>query len=182
MHQPCTLHQTAQDVEQDEEEYEMVEFTVSAEQIAMLRKEANQRDARKQLPKFFLAQEESAEASPETINEILALFDKDELIEVRGVGKGKKKQAFEKCNELAAILEDTIEKPVVVVDVKGFAVKLYCPWVDDEEGANGKLGRIQMRTSYKPGQWSRKPKALRDNRGQVILDEDGKSIKEIPEL
>lgn len=175
-----TLHQTAQDIEQDEEEYEVVEFFVSPEQITSMRKEANKRDANKQLPKYFLSSEESMDVSPETIGEILTLFESDELIEVRGVAKGQKKQAFDTCYKLAATLEDTIEKPVVVVDTKGFSVKLYCPWVDDE-GSNGKFGKIQLRTSYKPGQWSRKAKALRDARGQVVIGEDGKSIKEIPE-
>lgn len=162
----------------EEEEYEEVEFIfVSAEQISFLRKEANKRQANKKLPKHFLPAEESMEVSPETIDTISKLFETSELIEVRGVSRDKKKKVFDTANELAATLEDVLEKPVVVVEIKGFAAKLYCPWDSDEKG-----GQIQLRTNYKPGQWSRKPKAIRDNRGQIVMDENGKSIKEIPEL
>mmetsp|Transcript_4600 Transcript_4600/g.7661 ORF Transcript_4600/g.7661 Transcript_4600/m.7661 type:complete len:80 (-) Transcript_4600:261-500(-) len=79
---------------------------------------------------------------------------------------------------MAGMLEDAFEKPVVVVDIKGFAAKLYCPWDSDDNGVGQ---RIQLRSSYKPGQWTRKAKPIRDIRGQIILDENGKSIKEIPE-
>ncbi|KAL9181796.1 hypothetical protein ACHAXT_012139 [Thalassiosira profunda] len=175
-HRASTLRQFANDDEEIDEEYELVEFFVSPEQISMLRKEASKRDRRKKLSKFFLSAEESKAISQETIEEINNLFDGSELIEVRGVSKDSKKQVFDAAHGLATTLEDAIEKPVVVVDIKGFAVKLYCPW-DDEE----REGRIQLRTSYKPGQWMRKAKPIRDNRGQIITGEDGKSIKEIPE-
>ncbi|KAL7534802.1 hypothetical protein ACHAXR_006089 [Thalassiosira sp. AJA248-18] len=174
----ATIHQSTQNVqEEEEEEYEMVEFIISPEQLITLRKEAIKREARKKLPKFFLPPDGDG-ASPETINDISSLFDTSELIEVRGVSKDAKKRVFDTAHGLAASLEDKIEKPVVVVDIKGFAVKLYCPWVGDEGGDSTK---IQLRNSYKPGQWTRKAKPIRDNRGQIIMDENGKSIKEIPE-
>lgn len=169
------VYQSSQEVE-EEEEYEVVEFFVSAEQISFLRKEARQRESSKKLPKHFLSPEESMEVTPETIDTISKLFETNELIEVRGVSRDKKKQIFDTAYGLAATLEDAAEKPVVVVDIKGFAAKLYCPWDSDEKG-----GRIQLRSNYRPGQWTRKPKALRDNRGQVIMDENGKSLKEVPE-
>ena len=168
------LHESTED---EEEEGEMVEFFVSPTQIDLLRKDAIKRDSNNKLPKFYLPADQSMEITQETINEISNLFKTSELIELRGVSKDIKKQVFDTAYGMAATLEDTIEKPVVVVDTKGFAVKLYCPW-DESNTADG---RIQLRTSYKPGQWSRKPKAIRDNKGQVVLDESGKSIKEIPE-
>mmetsp|Transcript_13465 Transcript_13465/g.29243 ORF Transcript_13465/g.29243 Transcript_13465/m.29243 type:complete len:218 (-) Transcript_13465:198-851(-) len=168
------LHQSTQVEEEEEEEMEFI--FVSPEQISFLRKEANQREANKKLPKHFLPAEESKEVSQETVDEISKLFESSELIEVRGVSRDQKKQVFDTGYGLAATLEDVFEKPVVVVDIKGFAVKLYCPWDDEEQ-----VGRIQLRTNYRPGQWKRKAKAIRDNRGQVILDENGKTIKEIPE-
>eukprot|EP00579_Thalassiosira_antarctica_P008467 CAMPEP_0201899636 /NCGR_PEP_ID=MMETSP0902-20130614/50822_1 /ASSEMBLY_ACC=CAM_ASM_000551 /TAXON_ID=420261 /ORGANISM="Thalassiosira antarctica, Strain CCMP982" /LENGTH=218 /DNA_ID=CAMNT_0048433087 /DNA_START=27 /DNA_END=683 /DNA_ORIENTATION=+ len=173
-HHLSTLHQSNED---EEEEGEMVEFFVSPEQIGLLRKDAIKRDSNKKLPKFYLPADQSMEITQETINEISNLFKTSELIELRGVSKDIKKQVFDTAYGMAATLEDTIEKPVVVVDTKGFAVKLYCPW-DESNTADG---RIQLRTSYKPGQWTRKPKAIRDNKGQVVLDESGKSIKEIPQ-
>eukprot|EP00581_Thalassiosira_minuscula_P014967 CAMPEP_0183729750 /NCGR_PEP_ID=MMETSP0737-20130205/31126_1 /TAXON_ID=385413 /ORGANISM="Thalassiosira miniscula, Strain CCMP1093" /LENGTH=224 /DNA_ID=CAMNT_0025962029 /DNA_START=139 /DNA_END=813 /DNA_ORIENTATION=+ len=169
------LHQSSNQEEgQEEEEYELVEFFVSPEQITTLRKEATKRDSRKKLTKFFMPPPD--DVSDETIDEICKLFDTSELIEVRGVSKDNKRRVFDTAHALAGKLEDTIEKPVVVVDIKGFAVKLYCPW-DDE----ARSGRIQLRTGYKPGQWTRKAKPIRDNRGQIILDEHGKSVKEMPE-
>ena len=174
---------SSQEVE-DDEDYELVEFFVSPEQINFLRKEAKQRDARKTLPKFFLPpDEQTAELalSDGTIDEVSKIFESDELIEVRGVSKESKRKVFDTAQTLAGMLEDVFEKPVVIVDTKGFAVKLYCPFDSDEQGEGQKFKRIQLRTSYKPGKWTRKPKAIRDERGQVVLDETGKSIKEVPE-
>jgi hypothetical protein len=162
----------------EEEEEELVEFFVSPEQISVLRKEANKRDKTNKLVKFFLPQEESLELSEQSMNEISALFEKSELVEVRGVSKGEKKGVFDAAYAMAEVLEDEIGKPVVVVEIKGFAVRLYCPWLDDE-GDSSK--RIKLFTSYRPGQWTRKPKPLRNAFGQIITDENGKSIKEIPE-
>lgn len=174
----CILHQSSRDDADADEEYELVEFCVSPEQITLLRKEAARRQASKKLPKYFLPDKE---VSPETIDEISNLFDTSELIEVRGVSKENKKKVFDAAHGLAATLEDSIEKPVVVVDIKGFAVKLYCPWNDDVDEQGNARKRIQLRTSYKPGQWTRKAKPIRDNRGQIVTDDDGKSMKEIPE-
>ena len=167
-----------QEADFDEEEEELVEFFVSPEQISVLRKEANKRDKTNKLVKFFLPQEESLELSEQSMNEISALFEKSELVEVRGVSKGEKKGVFDAAYAMAEILEDEIGKPVVIVEIKGFAVRLYCPWLDDEGDSSN---RIKLFTSYRPGQWTRKPKPLRNAYGQIITDENGKSIKEIPE-
>jgi len=172
-----TQEDTIQQQEEDEEEdYELVEFFVSPNQIDILRKEANKRKARKKLPAYFMLPGDSREVSEETLQEISNLFEANEIIEIRGISKDKKKLVFDISYALAETIEDMMEKPVVVVEVKGFAVKLYSPFDNDEQGK-----RIHLRSSYKPGQWKRKPKPLRDNRGQIILDENGKSIKDIPE-
>jgi len=119
------------------------------------------------------------ELSQQSMDEISALFEKSELIEVRGVSKGQKKGLFDTANAMAESLEEEIGKPVVVVDIKGFAVKMYCPWLDGEDFDTSK--RIKLFTSYKPGQWTRKPKGIRNEYGQIVLDENGKSIKVIPD-
>ncbi len=156
-----------------------MEFFISQEQIGVLRKEANKRDRVKKLSKHFLPEEESMGLSQKSIDEISALFEKSELIEVRGVSKGQKKGLFDIANAMAEHLEEEIGKPVVIVDIKGFAVKLYCPWLDGENVDISK--RIKLFTSYRPGQWTRKPKPIRNERGQIVLDENGKSVKVIPE-
>lgn len=179
---PITLYQSTQEdtiqqqEEDEDEEYELVEFFVSPNQIDILRKEANKRKARKALPTFFMPAGDSTEISEETLQEISNLFETNEIIEVRGISKDKKKLVFDMSYALAETIEDLMEKPVVVVEVKGFSAKLYSPFDDDEQGK-----RIHLRSSYKPGQWKRKPKAIRDNRGQIILDENGKSIKDVSE-
>ncbi|KAL7438713.1 hypothetical protein ACHAXM_006420 [Skeletonema potamos] len=165
------------EIQQDEEEGEL-EFFVSAEQISVLRKEANKRDRVKKLQKYFLPEEDSLELSQQSVDKISNLFQKTELIEVRGVSKDQKKGVFDTSYAMAEILEEEIGKPVAVVEIKGFAVKLYCPWLDGE-GDTSK--RIKLFTSYKPGQWTRKPKPIRNEFGQVVTDENGKSIKEIPQ-
>lgn len=172
-----TLHQSEI---QEEEDEGLIEFFISQEQIGVLRKEANKRDRVKKLQKYFVPEEEIMELSQQSMDEISALFQKSELIEVRGVSKGQKKGLFDTANAMAESLEEEIGKPVVVVDIKGFAVKMYCPWVDGEDGFDTSK-RIKLFTSYKPGQWTRKPKPIRNEFGQIVLDEDGKSIKVIPE-
>jgi hypothetical protein len=176
----CTMRQS-QDLQPAElvEQEEMIDFFVSPVQIAFLRKEANKRESNKRLLKFSLPPPETAEISHETIGDIANLFDRSELIEVRGVSKDAKKKVFDSANGLAATLEEALGKPVVVVDINGFAVKLYCPWDEDGQGERG--GRIQLRTNFRPGQWVRKAKPIRDTRGQIITDDEGMSVKEIPE-
>jgi len=165
-----------EDLYQEGEEYgEGEEFFVSQEQILYLRKQANKRESSKRLPKLILSPEEREEVSEETVESIIHLFEDSEIIEVRGISRDKKKHVHDTAHGLAGLLEEEMEKPVVVVNIKGFAAKMYSPWNEDR-GNN-----IQLRTSYKPGQWTRKAKPVRDKRGQIIMGEDGKSIKEIPE-
>ncbi|KAL3791903.1 hypothetical protein HJC23_010763 [Cyclotella cryptica] len=159
----------------DDDLAEGEEFFVSQEQIMFLRKEAAKRESNRKIPKFVLSSEESTEISQETMDKIIKLFDASEIIEVRGISRDVKKNVYDTANSLAVLLEEEMGRPVVIVIIKGFAAKLYCPWDDDRNN------KIQLRTSYKPNQWSKKPKPLRDNRGQIIKGEDGKSIKVIPE-
>ena len=178
---PCTQETSATTLHQSEvqDDEELVEFFISQEQISVLRKEANKRERVKKLQKYFVPKEDSLELSQQSIDEISSLFEKCELIEVRGVSKDQKKGLYDTAHAMAECLEEEIGKPVVIVDIKGFAVKMYCPWVDGEDFDTSK--RIKLFTSYRPGQWTRKPKPIRDARGQIITDENGKSVKVIPE-
>jgi len=173
-------------LDEDDIDDEVIDFFVSPEQISFLRKEANKREARNKLPRFNLStssQQEDMENLPnETIDAISTLFEQSELIEVRGVSKNSKRKVYEMAQTLASTLENVYETPVIVVEIKGFAVKLYRPWSEDEDdNETMREGRIQLRTNYKPGQWTRKAKPIRDFRGQIITDEFGNSVKEVPE-
>eukprot|EP00957_Ditylum_brightwellii_P074075 5628803-Ditylum_brightwellii.AAC.1 len=49
------------------------------------------------------------------------------------------------------------------IEMKGFTATLYCGFDD------GRDGKIKLRTSVgQKNTWVKKPKALRDNRGQII--------------
>jgi len=163
------------DYDEDDDLGESQEFFVSPEQIMFLRKEAAKRESNRRIPKLILSSEESDDVSQETLDEIISLFDASEIIEVRGISRDAKKNVYDTANSLAMCLEEEMGKPVVIVNIKGFAAKLYSPWDDDRNN------KIQLRTSYRPNQWAKKPKPLRDNRGQIIMGEDGKSIKGNPE-
>jgi hypothetical protein len=164
-----------QDTDYDEDDDLGEEFFVSTEQVMVLRKEAAKRESSRRIPKLILSSQESDGVSRETLGEIINLFDASEIIEVRGISRNVKKNVYDTANSLAMWLEEEMGKPVVIVGIKGFAAKLYSPWDDDRNN------KIQLRTSYRPNQWTKKPKPLRDNRGQIIMGEDGKSIKGIPE-
>ncbi len=174
--------------DENEEYAAVVDFFVSPEQISLLRKEASKRAARNKLPRYTLSTESSPQQDEEnlsdaTVHSILNLFEQSELIEVRGVSKNSKRKVHEMAHALASTLENVYETPVVVVEIKGFAVKLYRPWTFESEEDDGTVreGQIQLRSNFKPGQWKRKPKPLRDYRGQIITDEFGNSVKEIPD-
>ncbi|KAL7439259.1 hypothetical protein ACHAXH_008424 [Discostella pseudostelligera] len=170
----------------DEEDDAVIDFFVSPEQIALLRKEASKREARNKLPRYNLSTSQQEDVnmedlSDETIDAISQLFEQSELIEVRGVSKNSKRKVYEMAQTLASTLENIYEIPVVVVEIKGFAVKLYRPWSEEDDNETMREGLIQLRTNYKPGQWTRKAKPIRDFRGQIITDEFGNSVKEVPE-
>lgn len=184
-------HHNNDDDEEEEDTETIDDFFVSPEQISFLRKEASKRDARNQLPRYNLSmtserqQEDDEEnLSDETIASISNLFEQSELIEVRGVSKNNKRRVHETAYSLASTLETVYETPVVVVEIKGFAAKLYRPWSFGSVDVGGNIimreGKIQLRSNYKPGQWTRKAKPIRDERGQIVTDEFGKSVKEVP--
>ena len=172
----CATRLSSSDEETDEfDEDDMEEFVITPSQVKALRKEARQRRARKALRSYALLPEEGSSGSPlteKTATAISRLFEENELVEIRAVSKDDNKEVFNASELLATNLELACERIVVPIDIKGFKVVMYSPM---EEGTPGK---IPMRSSFQEGKWSRKPKAIRDNRGQVTIDENGKSIKE----
>ena len=113
---------------------------------------------------------------------IIGLLEDDELIEVRGVSKDSKKRALDACQTLAEMVEVAFDKPVVVVEQKGFAVRLYSPF--DEEGRGPDRAQVELRARAveeegQAGQGREGPKRAR--RGRQVGGEDGRSVKEVPE-
>ena len=145
----------------DDDEY------VSPNQIKELRKEVAKRRARRKLTQFKLPQEEShGEFTEETLAAICGLLAKNELVEVRGMSRDRKREVFATTEELGMALSEQ-GKFVSLIETKGFAATFFCPGEDDE--VVGK--KIVRRTSYKENQWTKKPKPKRDNRGQIIKGE-----------
>jgi hypothetical protein len=144
----------------DDDEY------VSPNQIKELRKEVAKRRARRKLAHFKLpASETFGEFTEETLTAVCNLLAKNELVEVRGISRDKKREVFATTEELGLALSEQ-GKFVTVVEQKGFASTFYCPGDDDVVGK-----KIIRRTSFKEGQWTKKPKPKRDNRGQIIKGE-----------
>jgi hypothetical protein len=164
-------------------EFEGDEIIISTQQIRILRKEADKRRVEKKLATFFTPKEETdgSSFSESTLTEINNLFQSNELVEVRGLSKENKKlvnlvvdvlsMELERHQQSATASEGPVEaiaRMVVPIQTKGFATVFYCPLTDG----------IKLRSNYRPNAWTRKLKAIRDTRGQIILGEDGKSIKE----
>lgn len=145
----------------DDEEY------VSPNQIKELRKEAAKRRARKKLTQFKLPEEECyGEFTEDSLTAICGLLARNELVEVRGISRDRKREVFATTEELGMALS-LKGRFVSLVETKGYAATFYCPGDDDE--VVGK--KIVRRTSFKEGQWTKKPKPKRDNRGQIIKGE-----------
>ena len=144
----------------DDDEY------VSPNQIKELRKEAAKRRARRELAHFKLpASETFGEFTEETLTAVCNLLAKNELVEVRGISRDKKREVFATTEELGLALSEQ-GNFVTVVEQKGFASTFYCPGNDEVGGK-----KIIRRTSFKDGQWTKKPKPKRDNKGQIIKGE-----------
>ena len=129
----------------DDDEY------VSPNQIKELRKEVAKRRARRELAHFKLpASETFGEFTEETLTAVCNLLAKNELVEVRGISRDKKREVFATTEELGLALSEQ-GNFVTVVEQKGFASTFYCPGDDEVVGK-----KIIRRTSFKEGQWTKK--------------------------
>lgn len=101
----------------------------------------------------------------ESVAAMAAILADHELVDVRGISKGSKKNAFGVSEELALALSYEIGRDAFVIDRNGFAAVMYCPGDENLEG------RIHLRTSIgQKNVWEKRVKAPRDNRGQIIAD------------
>jgi RNA-binding protein YhbY len=149
------------------------ECVLTPTQVKILRKEADRRKNTSTIATLVLPPDESdGSYSGDTLSSLSKLFEENELVEVRAISKERKKEARTVAERLAFRLEGEVEKPVVVINLKGHVAMLYAPFED------GHAEKIILRTSYQKGQWTRRPKAVRDSRGQIMRDKEGKSIRE----
>ena len=142
-----------------------VEEYVTPNQIKDLRKEVSKRRKRSELVKYHIPENEShGDFTEESVVELLGLLKTSELVEVRGINRDDRRGVFATAEDLTMTLSE-LGTFITLIEKKGFAAVLYRPGDDDVEN------KIVRRTSHKEGQWTRKKKAKRDNRGQIIKGE-----------
>jgi hypothetical protein len=145
----------------------LVEFPTAA-QKKVLRLEASKRQARKEMISFHLPEPETrGPFSKETMLALMKLLNENELVDVKGVSKNNISQVFNTLILLSTELEIEMQKNVCLVRPKGFSGVLYSPGEDESHPY-----RIQLRTSVgQKNVWTKRSKALRDNRGKIVLEE-----------
>lgn len=129
-------------------------------QVKTLRKEASQQKARKQLATFVFSDETENANNNNNMATIINLLEDSELLEIRGISREQKRHVRRDSERLALEIEMELERPVFLLDTKGHAAIYYSP-----------AGDLQLRTGYREGQWSKKPRPKRDARGQIIKGE-----------
>jgi hypothetical protein len=139
---------------------------VTPTQLKLLRKQVTKRRASKTLPQVWLPEDSADDSFSQTaLADISTTFSPEhELVSVRGISKGAPKKVHAVSVDLAFELGLLLGTSVELIETAGHASTFYCPSTNDEEGKS-----ITLRTSYKEGQWSKKPKAPRDHRGQIVL-------------
>jgi hypothetical protein len=136
----------------------------------LLRKEASKRLAGGLLPQHWLPETESSSRSSfstETLTSIISAFDTDELVQVRGISKDDKMAVLTASRQLAFEMSVLRGSDVSWVETKGHASIYYSPG----SSISSTTSPIVLRSSYKEGAWTKRPKAPRDSRGQIIKEQ-----------
>jgi|Transcript_760 hypothetical protein len=128
-------------------------------QVKTLRKEANKRKSRKELKTLVFSDENNA--NQQHMAAIVHLLEDSELIEIRGISRNEKRHVRRNAERLAFEIEMELQRPVFLLDTKGHAATYYSPGIGD----------FELRTGYREGQWSKKPRPKRDSRGKIIKGE-----------
>eukprot|EP00594_Rhizosolenia_setigera_P013260 CAMPEP_0178962696 /NCGR_PEP_ID=MMETSP0789-20121207/14521_1 /TAXON_ID=3005 /ORGANISM="Rhizosolenia setigera, Strain CCMP 1694" /LENGTH=177 /DNA_ID=CAMNT_0020646901 /DNA_START=313 /DNA_END=843 /DNA_ORIENTATION=+ len=170
------MSEDSEELYTEDEEDEGYEFILTPTQVKTLRKESDKRRIKKKLkfysiPKQFdedqdLDEDELDARMDEIISGISDLFAEDELVEVRNISPQNRKNVKHLSEVLSWHIEGMVQRPVVVLTSKGHKVVMYSPSPDLPNS-------IRLFQSYEEGKFNRKPKPIRDNRGQIIKDEDG---------
>lgn len=165
----------------------LVEFPTPS-QRAEIKKEAKRRQARRAMPYFSLSDEESdGPWSDETVQAIWKQLTETEMMEIKGICREDKRDAFQTgkwfCEELEELIapsgsdevkegdredqkEGGIHLPVALISTKGHTALIYCPTLPLDHP-----DKFILRTSVgQKNVWKRRPKALRDTSGQIIKE------------
>ena len=137
---------------------------LSDKHIATLRKEASKRLANKRMPVLFLMESETTGDFGESLSEICVALNDAELVQVRGISRDSRKQARAVADALAVALSVEMEMDVNLIECKGHTAVYYCPCLPDDSPQKFKL----FTSVGKKNEWKKKPKPVRDNRGQII--------------
>ena len=147
-------------------------------QIKSLRRITSERRASKEMSTFFIPRDESeGPLSPETLSKLSNQLRAQELVQVRGVAVHDRLQVRTFVERLLLELEwlddggnngseqennnnnnNHSRPPVYLVDLQGHCAVLYRP-----------NGTIPLRTTLKANGWEKRPRAPRDNSGQIIV-------------
>jgi hypothetical protein len=143
----------------------IVEFPTPS-QLKVLRKEATKRQASNTMARALLPPEEMYGPFTSSLPTILSLLEERELVDVRGISKTDNRDVRAIAERLVNDLELELQRDVTIVSIKGYTATLYCPMIDETSST-----KIQLFTSVgQKNSWVRRAKAPRDNRGQVIKD------------
>ena len=166
----------------------LVEFPTDKQRMA-IKKEAKQRKSRKQLPYFSLSEEEmDGEWSDETFSTVWKQLTETEMMEIKGICRTDRRAVFRQAKIFCEELEDMISSsnedeeddneedeedetssglPVALISTKGHTALIFCPTLPQEHP-----DKFVLRTSVgQKNVWRSRPKALRDNRGQIIKEQ-----------
>jgi hypothetical protein len=167
------------DVEKDDD---LLDY-LSPSQVKTLRKEAAKRQAAKVLPR--IAYHNDVGITP--IMLICSTFASHELVTISSIynsrggdkdnnnnssnnNKGPRSSVKPAAEQLAFDLSRAMQnkQPVLLVSIQGYSATYYSPFPEARVAKN----RIALHSSsYKPNQWSKRPKAPRDERGQIIQEQ-----------
>jgi RNA-binding protein YhbY len=132
---------------------------VTPNQVKALRKELSKRAARRSLALVKYVEDDG-----DFLPQVCQFLEDHELVQVRSVSPKSKRKVFEKAEQLTYDLNNEMGREVTMVDMQGHAVSFYAPSSDEEKR------KIILRSSYQENAWEKRPKQLRDHRGQIIKD------------
>jgi RNA-binding protein YhbY len=154
----------------------IVEFPTPS-QLKVLRKEATKRQASNTMARALLPPEEMYGPFTSSLPQIMSLLEERELVDVRGISKTDNRDVRAIAERLVNDLELELQRDVTIVSIKGYTATLYCPMMNNDNSST----KIQLFTSVgQKNSWVRRPKAPRDNRGQIIKDNNNSDNKATP--
>lgn len=133
--------------------------SLTALQIKQLRKETEQRRAWRNLKTIAFEDYEAddEQSYADLIHDLSSELEADCMVELRGISKNSRRNVYSIAEEIA---EDAGEiRSTFLVTVKGHAAVFFSP-----------AETIALRTTRKKNQWTKRSKAERDSRGQIVRE------------